>query len=412
MTKKEIFDNVVTHTLPNGLKLVHVASQSPVAWCGIVAGAGSRDDAPGRQGLAHFVEHTIFKGTTHRKAWHILNRMEAVGGELNAYTTKEDTTLYAVFPDVHYGRAVQLIADLVGCSVFPEAELDRERGVVLEEIDSYRDSPSDAIYDDFEDMAFAGSGLGHNILGAEADLNRITSADCSSYVKRLYVPANMVFFSMGRMTPDKAFDVAARHFGHFDHVLDRPCRPEPPSVAPQRRTVDVGSHQTHTVIGARLPGMHDDRRFALSLLNNIVGGPGMNSLLNVQLRERRGYVYTVESGISSFTDSGLFDVYFGCDESHASRSLRLVERTLLQLASEPMSARRLDAAKKQYCGQLLVASDNPETSVVNAGKSLLYRGRVGTYAETVERITAVTPQQLMDAAALIAPDRCSVLTFS
>lgn len=299
MTKKEIFDNVVTHTLPNGLKLVHVASQSPVAWCGIVAGAGSRDDAPGRQGLAHFVEHTIFKGTTHRKAWHILNRMETVGGELNAYTTKEDTTLYAVFPDVHYGRAVQLIADLVGCSVFPEAELDRERGVVLEEIDSYRDSPSDAIYDDFEDMAFAGSGLGHNILGAEADLNRITSTDCSSYVKRLYVPANMVFFSMGRMTPDKAFDVAARHFGHFDHVLDRPCRPEPPSVSPQRRTVDVGSHQTHTVIGARLPGMHDDRRFALSLLNNIVGGPGMNSLLNVQLRERRGYVYTVESGIST-----------------------------------------------------------------------------------------------------------------
>lgn len=404
-------DKITTYTLPNGLRAVHVASQSPVGWCGIVVDAGSRDDGDGRHGLAHFVEHTIFKGTTHRRAWHIINRMEAVGGELNAYTTKEDTTLYATFPVEHFGRAMQLIADLVTCSVFPEQELELERGVVLEEIDSYRDSPADAVYDDFEDMLFAGSTLGHNILGDASQLEAINSADCRDYLKRLYVPQNMVLFTMGNIAPAKVERMAERYFTVLHHKLDRIPRQQPVDVLPERRKVHQGSHQSHTIVGARVPGMHDERRFALSLLNNVVGGPGMNSLLNVQLRERRGYVYTVESSLTAFTDCGLLEVYFGCDASHTDKSLRLVLNTLDRLATTPLTERQLTAAKKQYCGQLLLASDNAEANVIGAGKSLLYRGRVGTLEQSIERIQSITPAQIMAAAALVVPDRCSVLTF-
>lgn len=404
-------EKITTYALANGLRCVHVTSQSPVGWCGLVVDAGSRDDADGRHGLAHFVEHTIFKGTTHRKAWHIINRMEAVGGELNAYTSKEDTTLYAVFPVEHIGRALELIADLVSCSVFPEAELERERGVVLEEIDSYRDSPADAIYDDFEDMLFAGSAIGHNILGNADHLAAITGQDCRDYLKRLYVPANMVLFSMGNIAPSRVATMAERHFGHLHHGLVRNSRQVPRLLPPARRKENAGLHQSHTVIGARIPGMHDDRRYALSLLNNIIGGPGMNSLLNVQLRERRGYVYTVESSVTAFTDCGLFEVYFGCDDSTADKSLRIVERTLRALAETPLTARQLAAAKKQYCGQLLLASDNAEANVIGAGKSLLYYGRVGTLSESIEHIRSLSSSQLMEVARMVQPDRCSVLTF-
>lgn len=404
-------EKITTYTLPNGLRCVHVASESPVGWCGLVVDAGSRDDAEGQYGLAHFVEHTIFKGTTHRRAWHIINRMEAVGGELNAYTTKEDTTLYATFPVEHFGRAIQLIADLVACSVFPEAELDRERGVVLEEIDSYRDSPADAVYDDFEDLLFEGSGIGHNILGNSTHLASITSRDCCDYLKRLYVPSNMVLFSMGSIAPSRVEAMAERHFGHLHHPLVRTPRQRPAQVPPQRRNEPADLHQSHTIIGARIPGMHNERRYALALLNNIMGGPGMNSLLNVQLRERRGYVYTVESSVTPFTDCGLFEVYFGCDSSNADKSLRIVERILRHLAETPLTPRQLAAAQKQYCGQLLLASDNAEANVIGAGKSLLYYGRVGTLPESIEHIRSLSAAQLMDVAGLLQPELCSVLTF-
>lgn len=404
-------EKIFTATLSNGLRLVHVSNDALVGWCGLAVNAGSRDDAPGLQGLAHYVEHTIFKGTTHRRAWHILNRMETVGGELNAYTTKEGTMLYSIFPSRHLERAIELLADLVTCSTFPAEELDRERDVVLEEVDSYRDTPSEAIYDDFEDMVFTSNPMGHNILGTDESIARIGSDHCLHYLKTQYVPGNMAFFSVGPAEPDKVFALARKHLGVMHHTLDRPRRQEPPVLESQHREVDIDSHQSHTLVGARVPGLYDDGRYALALLNNMLGGPGMNSLLNVQLRERRGLVYTVESSVASFTDCGLVEIYFGCEHKSVKRSLDIIFTTIDALAQEPLTERRLEACKRQYCGQLVVASSNIEFTAMNAGKSLLFWGEVGGIERTIERIKGVTATQLQQAAQLLTRERCSILTF-
>ena len=401
------------HTLPNGLKIIHLQTASRVSWCGVAVNAGSRDDPAGQYGLAHFVEHTIFKGTQHRRAWHILNRMETVGGELNAYTTKENTIVYAVFPNGHEERALELIADLVCRSVFPEAELVKEREVVLEEVMSYRDTPSEAVFDDFEDMVFASSQLGHNILGVESDLDSITSGVCSDYLKRLYVPRNMVLFSVGPERPERIFRLAEKHYGAMRREPDdHHVRTQPQLLPVAHRTVDLGLHQAHTVVGVRLPSMFSDERFSYSLLNNILGGPGMNSLLNLNLRERRGLVYTVESTVAQYTDCGLMQIYFGCDHHHLNKALGIVERTLLSLASQPLSERKLAEYKRQYCGQLLVAADSAEFLAMNAGKSLLYYGRAPHIERTIAQIMSITPDDLVRVAQTITYDRCSTLTFT
>ena len=401
-----------TATLSCGLPVVHIQREAPVAWCGLAVNAGSRDDLPGKHGLAHFVEHTIFKGTTHRRSWHILNRMESVGGELNAYTTKEGTMLYSLFPQQHMERAVELIADLVMNSVFPANELKREMDVVLEEVAGYRDQPAEAAYDDFEDLMFGGSALGHNILGCEEHLRSITAADCQQYLKSLYVPENMVFFSVGPMAPERVLRFVEKHLGTLNHRLARAqARVAPATLPPQRREVAMGSHQAHTIVGAQLPGMDHPLRHAMALLNNLVGGPGMNSLLNVNLRERRGYVYSVESSVTQFTDCGLFEIYLGCDYADVRSSLRVIDHLTADLAERRLTPHHLEACKKQYCGQLLVASDSTEWLALNAGKSLLRYGRVATVDDTVQRIMAVTADELRQAAELITMPRCSVLTF-
>ena len=403
--------NIHYHTLPNGLRMVHVTTTSQVAWCGLAVNAGSRDEQDGHHGLAHFVEHTIFKGTKHRRAWHILNRMERVGGELNAYTTKEGTMVYSVFPHQHMARAIDLLADLVQWSVFPQEELDRERDVVLEEAASYRDTPSDAVYDDFEDRLFAGSELGHNILGKKEDLERLTREDCLRYLKTLYVPTNMVFFSTGPEKADLVFRQAERSFGDMSHVMAPRHRCTPPEVAPFKEVIQIGTHQAHTIVGARVPSVGHPLRYALMLLNNILGGPGMNSLLNVELRERRGYVYTVESTLTMLSDCGWMEIYLGCDPDDVRSSLRVIERITSRLSNELLPERRLEAYKKQYCGQLVVAADSSEFMAMRAGRGLLYHDKVATIDETIDRINAVTPDEIVRAAAFLTSDRLSSLTF-
>ncbi|MBP5688114.1 MAG: insulinase family protein [Muribaculaceae bacterium] len=404
-------ENIYLHTLGNGLKLVHVHRNSPVAWCGLAVNAGSRDEMVGQYGLAHFVEHTIFKGTKRRSSTRINNRMEQVGGELNAYTTKESTMLYCIFPVEHLERAVELIADLVENSVFPEHEIATELDVVLEEVASYRDSPSEAVYDDFEDMLLAGSQLGHNILGEEKDLRRLTSGHCLDWLKRLYVPSNMVFFSLGSTSVDRVFRLAEKYFGILSHAKKGLKRKAPATLESQRKVVDLGLHQSHTIVGARVPGMFDDHRFAFALLNNILGGPGMNSLLNVSLREKRGLVYTVESSLVTFADCGMIQIYLGCEHEKLKKALRLIDNTIDSLAQAPMSDRRLDAYKRQYSGQLLVASDNAEFTAMGAGRGLLYYNRVSTLDDNIDCILSVTPEQLQQAAQQLTLEHCSVLTL-
>ena len=404
-------NNITTTTLPSGLQVVHIPTAAPVAWLGVAANVGSRDDGAGRAGLAHFVEHTIFKGTERRRAWHINNRMERVGGELNAFTTKECTTLYTVFPSQHLPRAIDLIADLVTNSVFPAAELRRELDVVLEEAASYRDSPAEAVFDDFEDILFAGSQLGHNILGKEEDLRTLTGDDCRRYLERYFTPANMVLFSVGNYAPQRLFSLAARHFASLTRTGKAPQRLAPPVTEPVTRVVEEGLHQSHTVTGARVAGMYHDDRFALSLLSNILAGPGMNSLLNVQLRERRGLVYTVESSLALYHDCGALLIYFGCDHGDTSRALRLIDRTIKHIADGGITPRQLQLHKQQLCGQMLVSGDGAEATAMAAGRSLLYYGHVARLSQSIERINAITPDGLAHAASLLLPERRTTLTL-
>lgn len=411
MSDVVINEEVSLHTLSSGLRVAHRRCDSPVEYCGVVVNVGSRDETSDCYGLAHFVEHTIFKGTARRRSWHIINRMEAVGGELNAYTTKEETTLYSVFPYGNLNRAVELIADLVTNSQFPANEIDREREVVAEEINSYLDTPSEAVYDDFEDLMFKGSSLGHNILGSLESISSFTPEVCRRYLAENYTAGNMVFFYMGSSSPERVFRCVESHFTSLDRSMKFRNRVEPVVVAPFDVRRDIDSHQAHTVTGARLPGMYSPMRYSISLFSNILGGPGMNSLLNIALRERRGLVYTVEASTTMFTDVGALMIYFGCDPDDLKKCRRWVKRTIDDLAEKPLSVRAIDAAKKQYLGQLAVASENREQMALATGRSVLYHGRVPLAHETRQNILDVTQEDLMQVAQMVASDKYSILTL-
>lgn len=397
--------------LPNGLRVVCRQAPIPVEYFGVTVNSGSRDELPDRHGLAHFVEHTIFKGTQRRRSYHVINRMESVGGELNAFTTKEETTIYSVAPRGNLVRAAELIADLVGNSVFPRQEIERERDVVRDEIDSYLDSPSEAVYDDFEDLIFAGSQLGHNILGTREALDGFTPEVCRDYITSNFTASRMVAFYVGPVTPERVRSVIERHFGGLPSVVRPLDRVVPEAVAPFSVEKRIDSHQAHTVIGARVGGLYSDDRFTLGVITNILGGPGMNSRLNVALRERRGLVYVVDASVSLMSDCGLFTVYYGCDPSDNRRCRDLVMKELARIGREPMTERALTAAKNQYLGQLIVASDNHEQTALSWARTTMFLDRIPTPAEVRERIEAITPADVVRVAQAIAPDGVSSLTL-
>lgn len=398
-------------TLSSGVKVVLDHRAGIVEHCGVAVNAGSRDESPLHHGLAHFVEHTIFKGTRRRKAWHILNCMETVGGELNAYTTKEETMLYSTFPSGNLTRAVDLIADIIINSRFPATEIDREREVVADEIDSYLDIPSEGIFDEYEDLVFAGSSLGHNILGSRESIDTFTSDICREYLDRFYTPGEMVFFYSGPESPAKVCRVAERAFSTLSrHDVPR-HRATPDVLPPFDSRRDISSHQAHTLMGARVPGISSPSRYALALLTNILGGPGMNSRLNVALRERRGLVYTIDAGTTLLSDCGLFNIYFGCDHADVTRCRRLVCNILTEIAEKGLTERNLAAAKKQYLGQLAVASTNTEQQALSIARSTLYRGSALTRQQITDNISSVTRDDILSIASHLTPDKISTLTL-
>lgn len=391
-------------TLPSGLRVVHVARRTVAEYFGVAVKTGSRNDPAGLPGLAHFVEHTIFKGTECRRSHHIINRMERIGGELNAYTTKEGTTVYTVYPCGHTARAAELVADLVIRSVFPESELEKEKEVVAEEIDSYLDTPSEAVFDDFEDNVFAGTTLGHNILGSAAALKAMTSQDCRSFLTGHYAADEMVAFYLGPMNPDRLFRLVERYFSDLPTTaLSQDVSLQHFQYSPTTiRRDSLNTHQAHTVIGCPIPGMYSESRYAFSLLSNILGGPGMNSLLNIALRERRGLVYTVESSINLYTDCGLFNIYYGCDPVDNDRCSGLIARQLDELAEKPLTERAISMAKRQYLGQLTVSSSSNEQTALSAARSTLFRGKAPDMEQTVRIISALTPADIREAAVTLA----------
>lgn len=387
------------HTLPNGLRIVCERRPGAAAdYFGIAVMTGSRDERPDEFGMAHFVEHTIFKGTGKRRSWHILNRMESVGGELNAFTTKEETYVYSAFPRGNASRAVELIADLVTDSRFPEKQIDLEREVVADEIASYLDSPSEAVYDDFEDLLFAGSGLGHNILGNEDSLRSFTSAGCTGFLRRNYVASNMVAFYSGAMSPYTVFRLVDRYFSSLPEGEVRRADSAIDFNRSFNQQRQLSLHQSHTLVGTIVPGIYSPDTAAISLLTNIIGGPGMNSLLNLNLRERSGLVYTVEASATLYRDCGVWTIYFGCDSHDTDKCLARIRRTVESLASARMSDRRLGLYVRQLAGQMTMARDQRESSIMSAARGTLFHGRALTLDENIERIRAVTPDRLRECA--------------
>lgn len=399
---------ITYHTASSGLRMVHLhVPRAVVGYCGAAVRVGSRDESADKYGLAHFVEHTIFKGTARRSSWHIINRMETVGGELNAYTTKEETVVYSAFPAGNLNRAAELIADLVCNSRFPKKELDKEREVVADEIDSYLDSPSEAVFDDFEELIFVGNPLAHNILGSRETIENFDSAVCSDYLSKWYVPENTVVFYAGRQSSAQVFALFEKLFESYKGESPETNRIVPAVLEPFEEFKKIDSHQCHTVIGTRFGGMFSPDGHAQALLTNILGGPGMNSLLNVALRERRGLVYSVEASTAIYSDSGLLTVYYGCDPDDNVKCKKLVEDTFARLSEGYLNSRRLDAAKKQYLGQLIIASENLESRILSIARQTLFRGRATVGQEVKEAIVAVTPDKI----ASLADCKLSSLTL-
>ena len=400
------------YTLPNGLRIIHEPTLSKVSYCGFAIDAGTRDEAENEQGMAHFVEHLIFKGTEKRKAWHILNRMENVGGDLNAYTNKEETVVYAAFLTEHLERALELLGDIVFHSTFPQHEIEKETEVIIDEIQSYEDNPSELIFDDFEDMIFRNHPLGRNILGKPDLLRSFRTEDVLSFTRRFYQPGNMVFFVQGQYDFKKIVRLAEKHLADVPAVTVDNQRVPPPLYVPERLVVPKDTHQAHVMIGSRGYNAYDDKRTALYLLNNILGGPGMNSKLNVSLRERRGLVYNVESNLTSYTDTGAFSIYFGTDLEDVDTCLKLTYKELKRMRDVKMTSSQLAAAKKQLIGQIGVASDNFENNALGMAKTYLHYHKYESSEVVFKRIETLTAEQLMEVAnEMFAEEYLSTLIY-
>ncbi len=443
-----------TYTLDNGLRIIHLPSDSQVVYCGYQINAGTRNEEPGEEGLAHFCEHVTFKGTERRKAWHILNCLESVGGDLNAYTNKEGTVYYSAILKEHIARAVDLLSDIVFHSVYPQAEIDKEVEVICDEIESYNDSPAELIYDEFENILFKGSPLGHNILGTAEQVRAFKTEDALRFTRKLYRPDNAIFFAYGDIDFKKLVKLIQKALGECpkgrELVCSADCKSaetpteeriaeetptgETPTeemeagdanhkvqsskfnvqskVAGQTIVMQKNTHQAHVMIGTRAYDVNDDRRMPLYLLNNMLGGPGMNAKLNLALREHNGLVYTVESMMVAYGDTGTWSIYFGCDEHDVKRCLRLVRKELDKFMQKPLSDAQLKAAKKQIKGQIGVACDNRENFALDFGKSFLHYGwekNVDRLYEQVDEITAAQIQAV--AQELFDKDRLTTLIF-
>lgn len=386
-------------TLDNGLRIIHLPNTSKIAYCGYQIKAGTRNEKPGDEGLAHFCEHVTFKGTQTHTSTAIINKLESVGGDLNAFTNKEDTVFYSAIPVEHFAKAVDVLSDIVFYSIFPQAEIDKEVEVICDEIESYNDSPAELIYDEFENLVFKGHPLGHNILGSADRVRSFATADAMRFTQQYYRPDNAIFFVYGNID-----------FKRLVKTLEKLTpKQQQESLADEAQMVANGrlpeltilnhdTHQAHVMIGNRAYSATHPLRIPLYLLNNMLGGPGMNARLNVILRERRGLVYSVESSMVRYGDTGLWAVYFGCDPHDVNRCVRLVKSEFKRLMEKPLSEKTLAAAKKQIKGQLAVACDNNENFAIDFGKSFLHFGDEKDIEKLYQKIDAVTAEQIQQVA--------------
>ena len=393
-------EEFTTYTLPNGIRGIHrQVKGAAVAHCALIVGAGTRDEAAHEFGLAHLTEHALFKGTEKRKAWQVNCRLENLGGELNAFTTKEDTTVHATVLKGDFGKAVELIADVVFRSTFPDRELEREKEVIIDEINTYKDAPAELIYDTFEDLVFEGSELGHNILGRKASLMRYTGDSVRQFVRRTYTTDQMVFSSIGSFSAKTAGAYARRYLGDFTaNSRSNERRATLPLQTPFDRTIIRHTPQTHCILGARAYDLQDEKRLPLSLLINRLGGPCANSILNVEVREKHGLTYNIEANYTPYSDAGVVAIYFSSDHHHTDDCLELIHKELQQLRTTPFTARQLAMAKRQFIAQMAISCENKENYILGAGKAILSHGEMDTMEEAYRKIQALTAHQLQEVA--------------
>lgn len=394
MKKEEFF----TYTLPNGIRCILKTVRSAVCYCSMTIGAGSRDEQEGEKGVAHLVEHTLFKGTTKRKAYQVNCRLENLGGEINAFTTKEETVVHATVLKGDFSKAVELIGDIVFHSTFPETEVEKEKAVIYDEINMYKDSPDERIYDEFEDLLFAGSELGHNILGRKQGLARLRSADINRFVARNYTTDKMVFAVIGNISPRTFVAAVDRYFGTVEATRKATQRTPPPPIKPFHKEVGRSMHQIRVVMGTRAYALDDSRRVALVLLTNLLGGPSAASRLNVALRERNALTYCVETIYTPLSDCGIWTLFFSCEKDKLEQCKAVIAEELHKIMTVPLTKRQLSLAKKQFVGQFAISSENNEAYMLGVGKSYLVFGSVDSVDEVYRQIEQITPQDIMDVA--------------
>ena len=388
-----------TATLNNGLRIFHLPNTSKIAYCGYQIKAGTRNEKPGDEGLAHFCEHVTFKGTQTHTSTAIINKLESVGGDLNAFTNKEDTVFYSAIPVEHFAKAVDVLSDIVFYSIFPQAEIDKEVEVICDEIESYNDSPAELIYDEFENLVFKGHPLGHNILGSADRVRGFATADAMRFTQQYYRPDNAIFFVYGNIDFKRLVKTLEKLTPkqQQENVVDEALVVANGKL-PELTILNHDTHQAHVMIGNRAYSATHPLRIPLYLLNNMLGGPGMNARLNVILRERRGLVYSVESSMVCYGDTGLWSVYFGCDPHDVNRCVRLVKGEFKRLMEKPLPEKTLAAAKRQIKGQLAVACDNNENFAIDFGKSFLHFGDEKDIEKLYQKIDAVTAEQIQQVA--------------
>ncbi len=404
---------LVQFQLENGLQVIHKMVDRPIAHCGLFIQAGTRDEIAGESGLAHFIEHAIFKGTKKRRAYHILNRLDSVGGEIDAYTTKELTCYYASFLTDYYDRAMDLISDISFNSQFPEKELKKEKEVILDEINVYNDSPSELIYDEFEAQVFRGHALGNPILGTSDSVKALNRDHILAFQKRLYHPENMVFSSVGNLTEKALRRKVEKHFGHLPAGKPKIQRSVFEAKAGEKITSNKETYQSHLMMGQATYGLNHKKRLALILLNNILGGPALNSILNMKVREKYGFTYNIESNYAGYTDTGLFSIYLGTDPKYLDACVKAINSELKKLREVKLSTTKLHLAKQQLLGQLAISRESNVNLMLGQGKNVLFHGEVKDLSRIYEKLDAISSAELQNLAnEILNPKQFDQLLYS
>lgn len=400
------------YVLENGIRLVHIPTLSPVAHLGVFINTGTRDEPTGKGGLAHFIEHMIFKGTRKRKAWHILNRLESVGGELNAFTTKEYTCLYTSFLNTWYSRAAELLSDIIFNSTFPAREMEKEKDIIIEEINSYLDSPSEQIYDDFEASLFKGHAMGNSILGSPENVKSFKQKDILDFYGNCYGTDRMVICSVGGVSFPRFVKYIEKYFSENKRPAIINPRIAPGPFEPFKIKEERKTYQSHTLIGNRAYNRCNENRFSFGLLNNILGGPGMNSRLNMMVREKYGYAYSIDSFYYPYSDSGVWGVYLGTHNGTSDKAIHVIMKELKKLREIKMGTLQLSQAKKQYRGQIAIAFDSNISVMLSGGRSCMLDGQLLSVEEINSRIDSISASDIIEVAnEIFNPKQVSILTY-